>query len=228
MSIEDHAPRPDAYSADKTQQGHKDEYPCIVCSAHFPANNLRAKHMSAHHSKVHASWLCRECPRAFAERRDYEAHARQHTGTKGKGRKAECELCKYANKSPDVIRRHMTFDHAKDGSHLPQCDYCEYNNESCCGVSMHMLHSHPDRTERRPKPNGLATPPVTPPKRQLPAATPPPERQSPPTHDAFLASQTAEYDAMSPLEAETLHVTSRQRRRKQQAAASRAGHPARQ
>jgi hypothetical protein len=122
----------------------------------------------------------------------------------------------------------MTFDHAKDGSHLPQCAYCGYNNESCCGVSMHMLHSHPDRTGRQPKPNGLETPPVTPPKRQPAVVTSPlPERQTP-THDAFLASQTAEYDAMSPLEAETLHMTSRQRRRKQQAAASRAGRPARQ
>jgi hypothetical protein len=153
-----------------------------------------------------ASWLCRTCPRAFAERRDYEAHAREHTGAKGKGRKADCDVCDYANKSPDVIRRHHEFDHAADGSHLSQCDYCEYKNESCCGVSFHMLHSHPDRQVRQPKPNGLATPPPTPPKREPPTQAEAARK--------FLDDQMAELAAMSPVERETRDRPSRERQRR--------------
>ena len=155
-----------------------------------------------------AFWLCRDCPRAFAERRDYEVHAREHAGSKGEGKQSECDICNYT-KSPDVIRRHMTFDHAADGSHLSQCDYCDYKYDSCCGVSTHMLHSHPNRQVR--KPTCLATPPPTPPKRQ------------PPTAREVLRDEQAAYDALSQVEKDALHLPSRKRKRRPATAARTAG-----
>jgi hypothetical protein len=224
MAYEYRAPGPDTYSADKAQQGHSDEYPCTICSEHFSANNSRAAHMRTLHGESRI-WLCRECPKAFAVQKEYELHGDEHAGTKGKKKGVECDVCNFSHRSAEVMRRHMAFDHAKDGSHVSQCGECKYQNDSCCGVFLHTLHMHPGRTVPLPKPTGLATPPVTPPERQPPADSPASNKINP-EHDAYLRDQEARYLAMSQEERNLFKMRSRNRKRAEKAAAEAAGRPA--
>jgi hypothetical protein len=226
MSNEHHEPGPDTYSPEKTQQGHMEEYPCPICSEHFRNNNRRATHLRKRHG-VASPWLCRECPKGFADQREYNTHLKVHAG-QGR-RRAECDVCNYANQ-PDVIRRHMAFDHAADGEHLSHCGECEYKNDSCCGVSFHTLHLHPGMTVPLPRPTGLVTPPVTPPTPRQPL----PESDSPPQgdktnagHEGYLHDQEALYLAMSQEERDRFSKPSRERKRlERKAAAARHGRPA--
>lgn len=221
-------PGPDTCSANKTQQGHGDEYPCTLCSEDFSANNSRATHVRTHHGESR-NWLCRECPKAFAMQKENELHGDEHAGTKGKGKGKEkgvkCGVCNFSHRSVKVMRRHKLFDHAADVSHVSQCGECKYQNDSCCGVSLHTLHMHPGRTVPLPKPTGLATPPVTPPERQPPADSPANNKINP-DHEAYLRDQEARYLAMSPEEKKLFDVPSRKRKRAEKAAAKAAGRPA--
>lgn len=224
MSYENHEPGPDTYSPDKAEQGHMDEYPCPICSGHFLTNNRRATHMRTRHDEAR-TWLCRECPKGFADRREYTTHLKEHVG---QGRKTECDVCNYVNQ-PDVIRRHKAFDHAADGSHLSHCGECEYQNDSCCGVSFHTLHMHPGRTVPLLKPTGLATPPVTPPTPRQPPTesdSPAPGDKINPEHKGYLHDQEALYESMSQEEKDRFHMPSRERKRLEKAAAAKYGRPA--
>lgn len=199
----------DAYSAESAaaaEQGHQDRYPCTVCSLHFSINQHRAMHMRSHHGKS-KPWPCRECPKEFAHRREYEAHARAHARSKGK--EVNCDICDFAHPSSGVLFHHKTFDHAADGSHVSQCSWCDYKNASCCAVSIHTRHSHPGH--QLPKPKGLPTPPLTP-ERQPQANS---RLQGESTSDAFLRAQEAAKATMSPVEreAEKRRLNSRARTR---------------
>jgi hypothetical protein len=174
--------------------------------------------------KLHATarpWLCRECSSAFTEKTEYEAHAREHST---KGERAECDICNYAHRSKDVVVRQTAFDHLEDGSHASKCTLCKYQNASFCGLSTHAQFAHPDSQVPAPKPTGLPTPSPSPPFRT--STSSPPGNEGNVRYeaaDAFLRNQGAVFDGISQLERDTMNLPSRERKRKEKAAAKKAG-----